>query len=181
MCVIIVVTLFPFCGATTHGSQTFCVILFCLSHFGNLLCVCVCVFFFAFCHTFVCGVVFGKIALIHHRQTSLQSLESGTSDVSNLGMLESCWYNLWFRLSDWYDEIDKTSKFCYRWSYFRMWLRRNIVNSKWFENGVLLIIILNCIFITLDNPTNPGLKNLFCFCFCFCFVLFCFVLLYPCV
>ncbi|ETO09505.1 myb domain-containing protein [Reticulomyxa filosa] len=46
--------------------------------------------------------------------------------------------------------------FCVTIHWMRHWLRVSVVNQTWFDHIILLIIILNCIFIAIDQPKYPN-------------------------
>ena len=41
------------------------------------------------------------------------------------------------------------------WNAFRAGVDRHIVKKKWFDNGVLLFILANCVTLAMDNPLDP--------------------------
>ena len=41
------------------------------------------------------------------------------------------------------------------WNAFRAGVRKHIVEKKWFDNGVLLFILANCVTLAMDNPLDP--------------------------
>lgn len=42
------------------------------------------------------------------------------------------------------------------WQKFRRALRLEVVQTSWFETVILIVIIINCVFLALDNPTNDS-------------------------
>lgn len=38
----------------------------------------------------------------------------------------------------------------------RKFVRLDIVQTSWFETVILIVIIINCVFLALDNPTNTN-------------------------
>ena len=40
------------------------------------------------------------------------------------------------------------------WQRFRKFIRLEIIQAAWFETVILIVIIINCVFLALDNPTN---------------------------
>eukprot|EP00484_Ammonia_sp_Unknown_P007624 CAMPEP_0197073220 /NCGR_PEP_ID=MMETSP1384-20130603/210494_1 /TAXON_ID=29189 /ORGANISM="Ammonia sp." /LENGTH=1825 /DNA_ID=CAMNT_0042512053 /DNA_START=142 /DNA_END=5619 /DNA_ORIENTATION=+ len=42
------------------------------------------------------------------------------------------------------------------WQSFRQTVRMDVVQKSWFEFVILVVIIINCVFLALDNPTNDN-------------------------
>ena len=40
------------------------------------------------------------------------------------------------------------------WGRYKKFIRLEIVQTSWFETVILIVIIINCVFLALDNPTN---------------------------
>eukprot|EP01084_Bolivina_argentea_P006659 12632_1 len=49
-----------------------------------------------------------------------------------------------------YDNISHESL----WHKIRRFVRQEIVQTSWFETVILIVILINCVFLALDNPTN---------------------------
>ena len=41
-----------------------------------------------------------------------------------------------------------------QWNKIRKFVRLEIIQTPWFETVILIVIILNCVFLALENPTN---------------------------
>ena len=43
-----------------------------------------------------------------------------------------------------------------QWQKLRKFVRLEIVQTTWFETVILIVILINCVFLALDNPTNDN-------------------------